>query len=166
MDARRLTRGGPARPATAPGPTPPDSVAVRRRSGRTFLPAYAVTVWADGRVLYQGEAWTVAVGERRGQIEPERARALLDAFDGAGFAALAERQSRDGPAFAFDAPWTDVTLARGGRAWGFTACVDSGHGEREAWALAAAVERAAGIDAWVGTQEERDAVVAARRAAR
>ena len=153
-------------PASASGPAA--SVTVRRYPGRSFGPDYSVTVWSDGRVEFVGRAWTVVTGEVTARIPPERARALLDAVEAAGFRALAERQARDGTELVFDAPGTWVTLERDGRAWEFDGGpgADGSLGADGVRALAAAVEREAGVAAWVGTPEEVAALVAAHRAAR
>ncbi|MCA9688894.1 MAG: DUF6438 domain-containing protein [Nannocystaceae bacterium] len=65
--------------------------ALERSGCYGWCPAYRVLVFADGTLEYEGEHFVLHKGLHRGQVTPAQLAALREAFERAGYVALADR---------------------------------------------------------------------------
>ena len=128
-----------------------------------WCPEYTVIIDGSGRVHYTGRQYVKVIGRRESRIPEATVRALVDDFRTDGFFAL-ESSYHDGWS---DLPSNYVTLRVGNRrkqvesSWLGERIQSSGE-EVPDWriheklrALAASIDRAVGIESWIGTEEER-----------
>ncbi|HEY9641961.1 MAG TPA: DUF6438 domain-containing protein [Coleofasciculaceae cyanobacterium] len=95
--------------AVAQTPTYSDLVvSLERTACFGACPVYQLTVYGDGRVVYNGQAFVAVQGQRTAQISPEQVQKLVKAIEAANFFSLAEQYTVE----ATDLPgaWTSVTL--------------------------------------------------------
>ncbi|HEY9627533.1 MAG TPA: DUF6438 domain-containing protein [Coleofasciculaceae cyanobacterium] len=71
-------------------------------------PVYELTVYGDGKVVYEGRAFVAAQGRRTAQISPEQVQQLVTAFETANFFALKDQYAVE----VTDLPgaWTSIRL--------------------------------------------------------
>jgi hypothetical protein len=64
-----------------------DEAVITLERGACFgtCPIYRVSIYADGRVVYEGEDFVDLTGEQSSQIEPEMVDMLIASFDEAGY---------------------------------------------------------------------------------
>jgi hypothetical protein len=128
-----------------------------------WCPDYTVVIEGSGRVRYAGRQYVKTSGDREGRIPVTAVRELVDEFRKIDFLALEDCYDVDW----FDVPATYVTLRTGERSkrvrnlW-FGQRFDPSGNEFPDWkiherlyALAASIDRAVGIEQWIGTREER-----------
>jgi hypothetical protein len=100
----------PSRVKTADAP-PQDVVASLERTGcEGTCPIYKMTIHADGRVEWLGEAGVTGLGLHTGHATPEELKAVRRAFDDAHFFSLRDRYE-----CAIDFPHTILSYRQGGR---------------------------------------------------
>jgi hypothetical protein len=95
--------------AVAQTPTYSDLVvSLERTACFGTCPVYQLTIYGDGRVVYDGKAFVAVQGQRTAQISPEQVQQLVKAIEAARFFSLSEKYTVD----ATDLPgaWTSVTL--------------------------------------------------------
>jgi hypothetical protein len=70
-------------------------------------PVYQLTIYGDGRVVYEGKAFVTVTGKRTTQISPEQLQQLLTAFETANFFSLNDQYVVE----ATDLPgaWTSIS---------------------------------------------------------
>ncbi|MBW4658399.1 MAG: hypothetical protein KME15_06975 [Drouetiella hepatica Uher 2000/2452] len=70
-------------------------------------PVYQLTVYGDGRVVYEGTAFVAVIGKRTAQISPEQVQQLVTAFETANFFSLENQYVAE----ATDLPgaWTSIS---------------------------------------------------------
>lgn len=101
---------------TAPLPTPtPDYSSLIITLERTpcfgTCPAYKLTVYGDGRVVYEGSMFVAVDGQQTATISPNDVRELVAAMENAKFFSLKDDYS----APATDLPSTITTVTLGGQ---------------------------------------------------
>jgi hypothetical protein len=133
-------------PVESPAAEGPLMITLTRSVCFGFCPAYRVSISGDGEVVYVGERFVDAVGERRATISREDVQRLLARFDEIGFEQLQD---------VYRAPITDlptytITLERSGRR---KTVVDYGGVSagmpRAVRELQAEIDRVAGTSQWV-----------------
>lgn len=84
-DCPVLARVEPVRVALA---SDTDFVELDRQPDLGYLPSYRLRVRGDGHVDWEGRRCVAAPGYRRGQIDPESAKVLIERFEARGFCRL------------------------------------------------------------------------------
>jgi len=74
-------------------------------------PAYKVTIYGDGRVVYQGKSHVRVEGVQTAKISADRVRELVQAFDVAGFYSM----DAEYPTLITDGPVYTTTIQRAGK---------------------------------------------------
>lgn len=145
---------GPA--AAQPAGAPADTViGLERGACERRCAVYAVTIRADGSVVYDGRHYVRTTGIKRSRISPAAVAALAAAFEAEGFYALADQYGMEGSSercaeIRRDAPAVRITIVSGGRAKTVAhhhRCV--GAFSERLKRLEAAIDRTANTTQWV-----------------
>lgn len=111
-----------AQSATAPGggdTIPPDTVITLERSiCFGSCPDYKITIYGDGRLVYEGRRFVKTEGTVNGTVTQEQLRELLAEFDKADYFSLRDsyRTAADGcPTEWTDNPSANTSIQLGGR---------------------------------------------------
>jgi hypothetical protein len=93
-------------------PRYPDLVITMQR-GPCFgtCPVYLLTIYGDGRVIYEGQYFVTVEGIRKAKLEAEQIQALVTAFEHANFFGLRDNYA----APATDLPSVDISITINGR---------------------------------------------------
>lgn len=135
--------------ATGSAPAPDASVTLERSVCYGFCPAYAVTIYGDGRVAYEGRQFVRVSGAQSGQADPAEVAALFAMIEDANFFALNDAYRAN----ITDLPEYSVTVRQGGRSKTVVDYVGRAAGMPEAVTLIEnEIDRVAGTRQWV----ERD----------
>jgi hypothetical protein len=70
-------------------------ITIKRETALACSPDYSAEIYADGTVVYHGEACVKVVGERRHQITSERIAQLIKAFEQANYFSLKDNYEFD-----------------------------------------------------------------------
>jgi Domain of unknown function (DUF6438) len=137
--------------AVAQTPTSSDLVvSLERTACFGTCPVYQLTVYGDGRVVYDGQAFVAVRGKRTAQISPEQVQKLVQAIEAANFFSLADRYTVD----ATDLPgaWTSVTLnGQSKRVWRYGSSGDLGidNAPKALTELEQAIDTIANAQQWI-----------------
>jgi len=132
------------RPIQVVPATNTDFVELDWQSGMGFLPHYTVRIQGDGQVDWEGEECVAAKGHRRGQINPQAAKALIDHFQAHGFCRLCRNYYPD----ATDLGAVRLTLSVHSKRQDVIA--QSLHSTLLIGDLSQEIQRAAQVDQWIG----------------
>ena len=140
-------------PEPAAGPEP--AVVLQRTVCFGTCPAYTVSAYADGRIVYQGDQFVETTGTAEGHVDPSVVAGLVVSAVALGYTALPARldSQESCPQFATDNPSANTTV----RTSDWTRSVDHYHGcrgfknEKALTAFEDEIDRALGTAAWVGT---------------
>ena len=129
-----------------------------------WCPDYTVVIEGSGRVRYSGRQYVKMFGDREGRLPVTAVRELVNGFRQSNFFALKSQYDDR----VSDLPATFLTFRAGdlrkvvGNSWLGEHNYPSGE-EVPDWkvhemldALAASIDRAVGIERWIGTHEERE----------
>lgn len=107
-----------------------DSVTLERTRCYGRCPAYRVTIHGDGKVEFQGMAFTAVGGRQEATLSGERIAELVGAINAAGYFALPyDSTITDCPTYRTDAPTAIVSVTSGDRSKKIThyqGCIDLG----------------------------------------
>ena len=132
-----------------------------------WCPNYTVTISGDGTVRYEGRTFVKEVGVREGQVSPETVRDLVRTFEDLGFHALRDRYEHQ----ITDLATETLTVRLGDRTkrvenYGSRGRFDPFDRELPNWEtheilflLGDEVDRAVGIERWIGTYSEREVLL-------
>lgn len=121
-----LACAGAGQRAAQPTPTPVDDKAVPADTVVTLertpcfgtCPSYKVTVYGDGRLVYEGRKFVKVEGKVESNVTREQVGQLLAEFEKANYFSLRDLYNdvRDGcPTYWTDSPSADTSLQVGGR---------------------------------------------------
>ena len=105
----------------------PEDTKIILKRGMCFgtCPGYTLTIFADGKVVYEGERYVRILGHQEKTIPVDKLRQLLEKFSEMDFPSLvAKIAALDCNYYVFDGPSTEVSLIKNGKS--FTAI----HGEK------------------------------------
>ncbi len=71
--------------ARAQEPAPNPVITLERTACFGTCPMYSLSIFEDGKVVYNGEKFVTIEGEQTGEIAPETVTAMVDAFESAGY---------------------------------------------------------------------------------
>lgn len=101
----------PIAQAQSSAPTTSALITMERTPCFGSCPAYRLTVYGDGRVVYDGLAFVATEGRRTAQLEPAQVQSLIAAVERADFFKLNDEYIVD----ATDLPGTRTAIALNGR---------------------------------------------------
>lgn len=104
---------GGCRAAYPEGPPPDFELTFRREACFGTCPVYALTLSADGRLVFRGERFVLAQGLQEATLPPDQVEAVYRAVVDASFFDLSERYE----VRATDLPSADLTVTLDGRTW-------------------------------------------------
>ena len=147
----------PEAPRAAPPPAQSlqPAVVLQRTECYGTCPAYTVSVFADGRVVFAGDRFVDTTGTAEGRVDPAVVAGLVAAAVRIGYETLPARldTQQTCPQLATDNPSAITTVRTAG--WTRSVAHDHGcrgfKGEKELTAFEDDIDRALGTDAWVGT---------------
>lgn len=116
-----------------------------------FCPMYKVTIYGDGRVVYEGNQFVKVKGIQTTRISPFKARQLMMEFQRAQYFNLQDRYE-GGPT---DAPSAITSFQLGQRAKTVYHYLASPDAPQKLTDLEAKIDAAANVQQWVGTDSER-----------
>lgn len=122
-------------------------------------PSYAVTIYIDGTVLYQGGRFVKVQGARLKKLSPTELAALEEAFEKADYFSL--RDSYRGG--STDCPSTQTSFTREGRTKSLEHNMCAESAPQELTWLEERIDEVSDSVRWVGTDTEREAIERARR---
>jgi hypothetical protein len=76
-------------------PTSQVVITIKRETALGCTPDYSAEIYADGTVVYHGEACVKVTGEKRHKIAPDRVAQLVKAFEQANYFSLKDRYEFD-----------------------------------------------------------------------
>ncbi len=153
---------GGARPVTTPEadkPVPSDTVITLERT-RCYgtCPSYEVTIYADGRVVYEGRKFVKVEGTANGSVTQEQLRQLVAEFEKTDYFSLRDTygDATDGcPTYMTDNPFANTSLRLGGRSKAirhYYGCAEKGGGKvypQSLYALEGRIDEVVGTARWV-----------------
>lgn len=118
-------------------------------------PAYKLTVFEDGRVVYEGRDFVVTKGNAEKNIDAASLEKLRDAFRAAGYLGLGD-YTYDAKLDPTDGPSTNLYYAEGGRAHRLGHYAGSHRAPKKLDVLESEIDRILDTDKWIGTPAERN----------
>ena len=114
-------------------------------------PVYQLTVYGDGRVVYEGKAFVTVIGKRTAQISPQQVQQLVTAFETANFFALENQYIAE----ATDLPgaWTSISShGQSKRVWryGSSDTPELNNAPRSLTELESQIDKIVNSQQWVG----------------
>jgi hypothetical protein len=114
-------------------------------------PAYHLTIYRDGRVVYEGKAFVAVEGTQTTQISAEQVAELVMAFETAGYFSLEENYT----VAATDLPTTITSITINGQSkrishYGIGGSSDLDSAPRELYELENKIDEIVNSNQWVG----------------
>ena len=142
--------GGP--PAQSPTPIYTDLVIMMERTVCFgACPAYRLTIYGDGRVVYEGKAFVAVEGTQTTQISAEKVQELVVAFEKAGFFSLEDSYTVP----ATDLPTTITSITLDGQSkrishYGIGGNPEVDNAPKELYELENKIDEIVNSEQWVG----------------
>ena len=145
---------GSAEPTATPAPTASDQLSMTRGPCFGACPMYTVTVWGDGRVVFDGNQFVAATGEHTKTVDPAVAAALFARADSIDFFDMPQQVTPANDAacgqYHTDAPSADITIVWGSRdhtVSHYHGCLEAPEGLR---AFEDRIDAVLGLAEWIG----------------
>ncbi len=116
-----------------------------------FCPMYKLTVYADGRVIYEGNQFVKVKGTRTTRISPMKARQLMLEFQRIQYFNLQDRYE-GGPT---DAPSAITSFQMGRKSKTVYHYLASPDAPQKLTDLEAKIDAAVNVQQWIGAESER-----------
>lgn len=142
--------------ATSDGGTPGGEHALLASIERTgcfgWCPIYTLTIFRDGIVAYEGEAYVKAKGKVTGHLAPEQIRALDELFQRNRYVDLRDAYTEYETT---DLPSVNTSYAARGKTKSISHYLGDSHAPRALTEIEDGIERIVGVEQWIGTEKER-----------
>lgn len=123
-------------------------ITIKRETGLACSPDYSAEIYADGTVVYHGEACVKVTGERRHTISTDRVAQLIKAFEQANYFSLKDSYEYDERGMSVtDSPRTTTSLSLNGKT---KKVVDYLSPPKKLIALEELIEKLAGLYEYIG----------------
>jgi hypothetical protein len=119
-------------------------------------PAYAITVYDDGKVHYEGRAYVVTMGGKDGKLTPEDVAKVRAAFDGTSFFSLCD--TPEDKTSSTDAPDTNIYFSDGKRSKYLLTYWGNPRSARVVNEIAKRIDDIVHIEQYIGTLQEREKI--------
>lgn len=128
------------------------SMSLTRRAGKDNTPDYSLTIYEDGRVVYEGRANVEVMGKVEDSIDDNRFRMLLTAFKESGFLSFNDNYTADGMP---DSPYAVTSFSVAGenneiRTKKVTHCYGDTSAPENLTYLENKIDEVVGSEKWVG----------------
>jgi hypothetical protein len=137
--------------ASALAQTKPDSqllIIIKRETGLACSPDYSAEIYADGTVIYRGQACVKVTGERRHKISTDRVAQLIKAFEQANYFSFKDNYEYDERGMSVtDLPRTTTSISLNGKT---KTVVDYLYPPKALVALEELIEKLAGLYEYIG----------------
>jgi hypothetical protein len=117
-------------------------------------PAYTLTIYDDGRLHYEGQAYVITMGGRDGKLTDAELANVRGAFDRTNFFSQHDTSEED-PGAATDAPRTNIYFNDGTRSKYLRTYWGSPHASVVVADIAKRIDEIVGIEQYIGTEAER-----------
>jgi hypothetical protein len=127
---------------------PPILITIKRETALGCSPHYSAEIYADGTVVYHGEACVKVVGERRHKLTSDRVAQLIKAFEQANYFSLKDSYEVDERGISVtDAARTTTSISLNGK---YKKVVDYLNPPKELIVLEDLIDKLAGLYEYTG----------------
>lgn len=130
---------------------------LRRTACYGWCPSYELTIYEDGRVEYDGRDYVKTKGKVTSKVDAAKLEAVREAFRSAQFFSLGNYKY-DSTKDPTDGPSAVLYYAEAGRAKIVDHYGGSGRAPATVATLEDAIDSLLGVEQWVGTDSEREAL--------
>jgi Domain of unknown function (DUF6438) len=123
-------------------------ITIKRETALACTPDYSAQIYADGTVVYHGEACVKVMGKRRHKITRDRVGQLIKAFEQANYFSLKDSYQYDERGMSMtDLARTTTSISLNGK---YKKVVDYLSPPKELVALEDLIEKLAGLHQYIG----------------